>query len=797
MKKKIMLSGVSALAVLALASCGTEPVIDGSYKKGADAGTYTLNDYNYSLDYSEELKDKNIDIYINYEGESGITFRGTSWFNSIDGKTYTQGSLLPTWARIAELTKTNIREASGYTATSMENAYVSVETAGYKSEVDSSRNIDLFYNTTDNLKKAGNSGRLRNIYDAVYPDGENTTKETSKMPNLWEFLENNPSIKQSVIVNEGHMYYTPYLDGDNEVQNTFLMDTEMVTKLFEHITECDTTKKNGGENPDKNVLKTGSYRPFITTDDAQVTVSVNGEAKTYNLGTPEGNIIALQNELLQRSEGCTGQELATLLDTYIRTKYAALFTDGVYESPADLYITEAAAYNTDELIALMRVIKANPGVITGSEDKEVTIFFPRGETSSAIDNVYDLAQLWGVQGVDAENGNYYFAADGTLNALETTYASYDALNYLSAIYSEGLIKDRFYATQATSTSTRYYDSYFKKSDKAGNFGFMMYDDPSIITAANEEETAGTKGIRSILPPRTYWTTSGNTAQQHLYDENGATITTNKSLVRYYESNRSLQTTSWAIPDNSDNYEAALRIMDFMYSGIGQLIQNYGPEVYWKDSYNEETKEITPKATAELIAGEENAIISEYTRLELSASKADFWSFMRGYVGATHGIGYVRLSGLNLQVTNTYGRVGLNNIKNAIASNVLAHALINAKDDATESKYTWNRSVPTEFTTAVTDTQGEWSGLTGFWAVDKVNKNEGWVNLIVTQYTENTGNMIAAGTDDTVFIIKTAINGKQITYKDMYQQMGKMNSKCLWALARTLGDACIPAYVNEA
>ena len=787
MKKKIFYSGVSALAILTLASCGNEPIKEGSYKIGSDKGDYTLDKYDATLEY-DALSNKDIDIYINYEGESGITFRGTSWFNSIDEKTYTQGSLLPTWARIAEITKTNIREACGYTATSTSNAYTSVATAGYKSELDSSRKIDLFYNSTDNLKKAGNSGTLVDLYPYIYPEGDATTAETSKMKNLFKFLEANPSIKQSITVSGGHIYYTPYLDGDDDVENTFIMDTEIVEKIFKDGTVGDTAKKNGGTNPDKNVLQGAAYTPFITEEASKVSVSVKGVAVEYALADAE-NIIVSQNTLLQNPEGCDGNTLLAQLSSYIRTKYAALFTAGVYKNPADLYVSEAAAYNTDELIALMRVIKANPGVVTGDADAEVETFFPRGETASAIENIYDLAQLWGVQGVDSENGNYYFAADGTLNALETTYASYDALSYISAIYSEGLILDNFYRSSATSTSTRFYDQFFKKEDST-KYGFMMYDDPSIVTAANELESSKTKGIRSVLPPRTYWTTSGNTAQQHLYDENGVTITTNKELVRYYESNRSLQTTSWSIPSVSDNVDAAIRIMDFMYSGLGQLIQNYGPEKYWANEHGNPVE-----VSNDLVTGEVNAIVSEYTRLELSAANTDFWSFMRGYVGATHGVGYVRLSGLNLQVTNSYGRVGLNNIKNAISSGALMHAATNSTA-TTASTYTWNRSVPAEFSSTVTDTDGKWDGIKGFWAKDKVNKNEGWVNLIITPYNDaTTKSMISSGTDETTFIIKTATNGKQITYKATVAQMSDMNSICLWGYARLLGEDCIPDYAK--
>ena len=65
----------------------------------------------------------------------------------------------------------------------------------------------------------------------------------------------------------------------------------------------------------------------------------------------------------------------------------------------------------------------------------------------------------------------------------------------------------------------------------------------------------------------------------------------------------------------------------------------------------------------------------------------------------------------------------------------------------------------------------------------------------TQYTIKSGK-ISAGTDENLYVIKTAKNGNKITYKDMFTQMSARDSKCLWLLARSLGDACVPGYINE-
>lgn len=757
MKKKLVLTGLSALAVLTLASCNSGPKEEGKISYQGLDESYTYEAVPTADSYAENAG--NVDIYINYNGESGITFRGTSWNNVVDGMTYTQGSLLPTWTRIQELTKTNIREASGYRASNLDNAYTSIATAGYKSETNASQNIDLFYNSTTNLRTAGNAGSLVDL---------NKYLEEGKLPNLKAYLDANPAIKKA-ITTSGKIYYAPYLDGDNDVEKTLIMDTAMVKKVLSEAAKGDTTT-NGGQNPAKNVVQTAKYKKFIDNDTLTVDIVENGVKENKPVDNTVQNIIDQQNTLLEN--GCTGKELAEQLVNYINQKYTFYGAGNEWQ----LYVGEKAAYNTDELVALMRVIKANPGLLTGNPDAEIEVFFPRGETASSINSVVELLQLWGVQGVDAENGNFYFSADGKLNAVETTQAAYEGLKYLSALYDEGLILENFYASSATSTANRYLDQYFKKTATTLGYGFMMYDDPTIVTVANDVyEGIGTtsrgtytekvESIYSVLPPRTYWTTTGNNSQKPL------TTTEGKTLERYYESNRSLQTTSWGIPANSDNVEGALRIIDFMYSKLGQLIQNYGPEAYW-----EKTDQVVTNMTAN---GEKNAIVSFKTKLELVSSQRDFWSFMRGYLGASHGIGHVRLSGLNLQATNHYGQIGLKDVQTAIQAGVVAHA-------TNKDTLTWDASVPTQFNTSVSDDKNEWDGITGFWAVNKLNKNEGWVNVVVSP----------CDTDNALITIKTFKNLNLIKYEDMLAQQEKYNTICLREYANSLGADCIPDYAKK-
>ena len=110
----------------------------------------------------------------------------------------------------------------------------------------------------------------------------------------------------------------------------------------------------------------------------------------------------------------------------------------------DFRIKEAC-YNVDELIALMRVIKANPKLISGDANKEIVTFFVRGQADNRVNTINQMAQLWGVQGVSSAQQKLYFDANGKLHDAQTTIGTYEALEYISQMYEEGLIQQEFWA----------------------------------------------------------------------------------------------------------------------------------------------------------------------------------------------------------------------------------------------------------------------------------------------------------------------------------------------------------------
>ncbi|MCR5113425.1 MAG: hypothetical protein K6A63_05765 [Acholeplasmatales bacterium] len=800
MRKKYLLIGVTAIAALSLASCGgsnstsknTNTSKNSTGSSTATSQTYTAapNAPTYTSDAGE------VDVLLNYSGTAGVTRVSSEAFQDpITGETITQGTLLPTWKAFASYTKTTIVEASSYAQSSDSAVWQDVTTNKFVNQNDSSRKVDLLYNATSNFKS--NSSSLVNLSNYL-----------GQMPNFSAWLAKNPTMARAITI-DGGIYYTPYFDGYNDVERMFIMDTSMVKLVLDSTEGWDTTTTNGGTAPSSNVLQGGFYQPFVNADynypDAttKVPVLVNGESVEATINQTE-NIIKKQNALL--ATGCTGKELAEQLIDYITTAHSLSFVKGYYTNPSDLYISSAAAYNTDELIALMRVIKANPGLITGDSSAEVETFFPRAASNNRIENILDFAQVWGVQGVDSEQNNFYFAGDKKLHALETTQASYDALNYLSEMYDEGLIVGDFYTDAKDSKrSTGMLDRYYKKTLTDSGYGFMMYDYSAATIAANDiyngigtaasarekdkfDTNYSQTSITAVLPPLTYWAT------EDTWDHTQAINNfTGKTLNRYYESNRALKSTTWAIPATSDNIEGAVRLMDFMFSSFGKLVQDYGPTAYWAkpgdidtvvDGQGNPTSYDSSKAyvSTSLVVGEYNAILSDAISLQLAASGSDFWTYSRNYLGSTHGVGYVRTKGINLQATNYYGQWGVQNVQTAFNTDTVLKL---AQIDKFES-YTWDTCAPTGFVSIHKDSNYIYDAITGFWGATKKDSNNGWVNVVISDHTA----------DSSSYNIITGQKEKT-SYSTVLDQMSVFNKNALYTYAISVGAAYVPSYATAA
>lgn len=763
-KKLAAFGAVAAVAGLTLAACSNSNSVS---KKPAYSG-----DNDLPIDTNGELN-----VYLNYKGEAGVTLRDANgYYNQVEKKNYAKEDLLPVWEELQKKVGVTIKEASEYGKSSDNDVYKQVKAAGYKSEKDTSKFIDLFYNSTSNIEKMGAAGEAVDLLQYVN-DGT--------MPNFKKFLDANPTIKKA-LTKGGKIYYTPYFDGYNNIERMFVMDVNLVKKVLDNDDQTKDTAKNQGTAAATNGLTAAEFKPFMDDNynyaqDTKVKVSKNAAIQEITIKKTD-NIIKQQNASV--AAGVSGAELRAQLKSYLQAAFGQYVGEGkLYANYSDIFISESAAYNTDELVALMRVIKASSELISGDASTEIEIMCPRGQDKSRVQNVMMMMKMFGIQGLDGEKDMLFYDQDGKLNDAASSAATYEGLTYLSQLYDEGLILGDFYLSAASNSGTAYTAKYFGKTAANPGYGFMLYDFCATQAANNskDEDGVGTAdnkrkdafldqpvtGIMPVLSPLTYWATEkGANAKDDALKNR-----THKTLIRYEESNRALKTNSWCIPSTSTNKVAAAKLMDYLMGTNGAIINDFGPKQYWKDpsgatfSY---LNEVTP---------EFNSTFKEM----ISASGKDFWTFLRNYLGATHGIGYVRSATINYLATNKYGKIGQLNIDNSITSGATNLCLVDKYDVAT-----FDTSVPSAGYEAIGDTvAAEYDAVATFWAADKLaSAANGWVAVVVAP---------AASISDSLACGKTTNTSVNYTYGDVKSQIAKRISNYLYTMADSF-DA-VPSYIQ--
>lgn len=744
-KKTIGALAFAAVAALSLVSCDS------------DSSTTAKSYYG------------NVNVFLNYNGANGVTFQeAEAWTSSIDGLTYTQGTLLPTWKAFANNLNLSITDVADYSTSTDAKTYEAVQGRSFKT-VDGA-GIDLFYNTTSNINKMGAAGNAVDLYQEIL---------AGNMPNFAQYLSDNPEVLDMISVDDSdgnhHIYYTPYFDGYQSVERMFIMDTEMVTRLLDSATGAgDSDNALDGTNGSTR-LGTAQYQPFIDDNynypDAETTISVvnaAGDGTTTITVNQTTNIIKQQNEVLTEGSTTKGSELLDQFKTYLKAAYGDSYT-----KLSDIFVGQQACYNADDLIALMRVVRANPKTASGIDTiTEIETLFPRGQAANRIENIYDFAQIWGLQGLDGESGNFFFDATGKLNNLNSMNEAYDALTYLHQLYAEGLIESSFYEVPSSADKTAGVTNYWSNTTTSTSTvgGFMLYDYCASTTVGNDKDSLGLgtsvsdregvyanvsrKGIRPVINPVTYWQTTGEADPNKSIDDH-----TNETLMRYAESNRALKNTSWCIPTTAENKTGALKLMDYMFTAEGLRIQDFGPSEYQGST------------SATLVTGELVPTLGDDLVKEYLDSGLDFWSFMRQYIGSTNGIGHVREDSLNLQATNSYAQTGQTYLDNAIKTGVVLLATCKTS----EYYSTFGTCVPTSWDVSIDSSKAtEYQNLTNFWnASGKGNSN--WRKVVV----EGTGTDNSTVVDDPVTLaqVKSQIEAYNKYYAAVYAQ--KINATPSW------------------
>ena len=546
-----------------------------------------------------------------------------------DGKTYHSGEFKPTWVAVQELLGFTIEDL--YQGNSANNEF-----DVWKEKLDQ---VDMLSGTAAKLSENGEAGLLVNIGDYL-----------DQMPNFKAYLESNPIVRLSITgnVDTGAIYFSPYFDGVDDIEKMPLMRVDWVEKLLNGEGEFAADACN--------TLKAPVYTPYMPTSGKVeidvVTLDGTGVetiAKDYDAA---GNIIAKMNEAGE----INGVAAVNMLRTYIDQAY-----NGYYGTErANLFMGQNAAWDADELVALLRCVVANPQTLNGTD--KVQGLFSREENNTArrADMFRFAGTLFGVRGLESRQDYLYVGNDGDLHDARQEVATYEALARMNALAQEGLLSEDFLSSADMKT-----EKYLEN-----DAGFMHYDYNQTQTLLNETKLQKDQGEKymAVMVPVARW--NGGTGEQ---------------FMRFTESWRSVKTDAWGISvkgvaDDEDKLNAALKFFDYVFSPEGQILMSYGPDAFIKT--NADGSYVTF-----LFNGKEMPVISDENYADLwKLGKGNYTNYARQYLGST--LSFVKSQAFEYQCTCDAGKEGAGHISVAIGLGTIKHPELAVTDNP------WYTSVPT-------------------------------------------------------------------------------------------------------
>jgi len=557
-----------------------------------------------------------------------------------DGKTYHSGDLKPTWVELQNILHVTFENKYQGNSASAEFDY-------WKEQLGE---VDMLSGTAAKLSEYGESGAIVNI--AEYLD---------QMPNFKAYLDANPIVRLSITGNTttGAIYFSPYFDGVNDIERMPLMRTDWVQKLLNGEGEF-TAEKCG-------TLKAAVYQPYMpTSGSVEIDVvkldgsAVETIAKNYDKA---GNIVAKMNEALAAGE-VNGVTAVNMLRTYIDEAY-----DGYYGTErANLFIGQNAAWDADELVALLRCVVANANTLNGT-DKIQGLFTREDDNNQRrVDMMRFAGHLFGIRGLESRQDFLYVGNDGLLHDARQEEATYEALMRMHNLVEEGLISEAFVNSEAENTGT------YLEND----LGFMHYDYNQTQTIYNETKLQDGEKYMAVMVPVARW--MDGTSEDGVY-------------MRFTESWRSVKTDGWGISapgvaGNQDKLNAALALIDYAYSPKGMILMSYGPDAFIKT--NADGSYVTF-----MFNGTEMPEIADATRAELwEKASGNYTNYARFYLGST--LSFVKNQAFEYQCTSDAGREGAGYISTAIGLGTIKHPELAITENP------WYTSVPTVLPTPKAD-----------------------------------------------------------------------------------------------
>lgn len=631
--------------------------------------------------------------------KTGIAFDAETAGEGItlaDGKTYNTGDLKPTWVAVEEILGIKFEDKYQGQSAAKEFEY-------WKDRLNE---VDMVSGTAATLSEYGEAGSLVNL--AEYMD---------QMPNFKAYLEANPIVRLSITGNTttGAIYFSPYFDGVNDIERMPLMRVDWAAKLLDG--EGEFTADACGQTA------APVYQPYMpTSGKIEIeTPTLDGTAteivtKDYDAA---GNIVALMNE----KGSMSGVEAVNMLREYIDKAY-----NGYYGTQrSNLFVGQNAAWDVDELVALLRCVVANAQTLNGTDT--VYGLFSREDNNNQrrVDMFRFAGHLFGVRGMESRQDYLYIDTDGALHDARQEAATYEALENMNAMADEGLLSKAFMDT-AEVNSGNYLEN---------DLGFMSYDynqTQTIMNATKLQPEEGEKYMAVMVPVARWFDGT---------DENGV-------YMRFTESWRSVKTDGWGISKagvegNADKLNAALSLIDYAYSEKGQILMSYGPDAFIK------TKADGSYETF-IFNGKEMPVIADATAEELWAkAKGNYTNYARMYLGST--LSFAKSQAFEYQCTHEVGKEGAGKISVAIGLGTIKHPELAITENG------WYTSVPT----VLPNTKPESDQLNGFTELTSSGKFSSakggeniLVNLIVNGYTEEG----MSDAEETAQTVTSAWKGKQ-------------------------------------
>lgn len=549
-----------------------------------------------------------------------------------DGKTYNTGDLKPTWQQLETVLKVKFEDHYQGNNSTKEWEY-------WKERLNE---IDMVSGTASTLTENGTAGKLVNI--AEYLDS---------MPNFKAYLEKNPIVRLSITgsttgSSKGAIYFSPYFDGVNDIERMPLMRTDWVSKLLDGEGEFTASASANTKAP--------VYTPYMPTS-GKVEVEVvkkdgSGVEKVTKNYDKAGNIVQKMND----AGAMSGVDAVNMLRKYIDEAY-----NGYYGTTrSDLFCGQNAAWDADELVALLRCVTSNSQTLNGTDN--INGLFSREDDNNQrrVDLFRFAGTLFGVRGLEARQDYLYVGNDNKLHDARQEASTYEAIAKMHDMASEGLISKSFIDTAKESSSTML----------ENDLGFMSYDYNQTQTLLNQTKLQADQGEKymAVMIPVAKWNDG-----------------TGDKYMRFTESWRSVKTDGWAISkagvgDDKNKLNACLSLIDYAYSPEGQILMSYGPDAFIKTKADGSYETFN-------FNGEQWPVIAEATEKELwEKGKGNYTNYARYYLGST--LSFVKSQAFEYQCTCAAGKEGAGYISNAIALGTIKHPELALADNA------WYTSVPT-------------------------------------------------------------------------------------------------------